>query len=34
MDSMFPCCFLPNEKVIELYYLFLINFFKFMSGSL
>ena len=34
MDSMFPCYSLLNMKVIWLYYLVLINPFKFMSGYL
>ena len=34
MDSMFPCYSLLNMKVIWLYYLVLINRYKFMSGYL
>ena len=34
MDSMFPCHSLLNMKVILLYYLVLINPYKFMSGYL
>ena len=34
MEIMFACYSLPNIKVIWVFYLVLINYHKFMSGSL